>query len=381
MVEGLAETAERLNRRGAGFVMHRCDGVVAAKLAALCAEVRPALVVSDENPLCGPDGWRRLLPADFALPFITVDADVIVPSALITKEQFAARTIRPRLTARLPEFLQRVGNRDIAVKNNVTPPTSLNPGALLDGLPLDRSVQPSSEFKGGTEHALKRLRTFINEQLPTYPDARSHPETEGTSRLSPYLHFGQIGPHTVALAVQDAEAPERARQIFLEELIVRRELAINFVRFNRRFRSLRSAEAWALATLRNHADDLRPYRYSERRLEEAQTHDELWNAAQRQMTTIGWMHNHMRMYWAKKILEWSKSPAEAYRIAVRLNDRYELDGRDANSYAGVAWAIGGKHDRAWGPERPIYGKIRYMSAASTGRKFNSRAYIERWRRD
>jgi deoxyribodipyrimidine photo-lyase len=158
---------------------------------------------------------------------------------------------------------------------------------------------------------------------------------------------------------------------------VRRELAINFVRYNPCYDTFASSEAWADQTLRVHMRDARKFVYSEAQLESAETHDPLWNAAQRQMVLTGWMHGYLRMYWAKKILEWSSSPAEAFETAVRLNDRYELDGRDPNGYAGIAWAIVGKHDRAWGPERPVYGKIRYMSYDSTSRKFNSKAYVAR----
>ena len=179
------------------------------------------------------------------------------------------------------------------------------------------------------------------------------------------------------MTVMQANAPKVDKQAFLEELIVRRELAVNFVRYNPRYDSLDSSEPWADRTLRLHASDSRSFTYSESQFENAETHDPLWNAAQKQMVLTGWMHGYLRMYWAKKILEWSQSPAEAYDIAVRLNDRYELDGRDPNGYAGIAWAIVGKHDRAWGPERPVYGKIRYMSFASTSRKFNSKAYIAR----
>ncbi len=222
------------------------------------------------------------------------------------------------------------------------------------------------------------MRSFIRERLDSYDGARNHPELDGTSRLSPYLHFGQLGPHTLALAINESASSGKSREAFLEQLIVRRELAINFVRFNPRYLHLQSCEPWALRTLQQHAQDGRKNRYSPRALEQAETHDPLWNAAQRQMVDSGWMHNYLRMYWAKKILEWSESPEAAYDLAVAMNDRYELDGRDPNGYAGIAWAIGGKHDRAWGPERPVYGKIRYMSYESTRRKFNSRAYIAKW---
>ena len=249
---------------------------------------------------------------------------------------------------------------------------------LIDWLHIDRSVSCAAKFRGGTDVALGALRGFVRDRLCAYASRRNKPEFDGTSQLSPYLHFGQIGPHTVALAIRGAAAQARDRDAFLEELIVRRELAVNFVRYNPRFRRLASVEPWARRTLSEHARDKRACLYTEKQLANAETQDVLWNAAQRQMVISGWMHGYMRMYWTKKILEWSPSAAEVYDICVRLNDRYELDGRDPNGYAGVACAIGGKHDRAWGPERPVYGKIRYMSFASTSRKFDSCAYIEKW---
>ncbi len=232
---------------------------------------------------------------------------------------------------------------------------------------------PVDSISGGTDQALKQLKGFIKHGLANYPVDRNKPECDGTSRLSAYLHFGHIGPHTVALAVQKSKAPKQAKEAFLEQLIVRRELAINFVRFNPDYDNFESGAPWAHKSLAEHAGDPRKI-YSERQLEEAQTHDPLWNAAQRQMVMTGFMHNYVRMYWAKKILEWSKTPARAYQIAVYLNDKYELDGRDPNGYAGIAWAIVGKHDRPWF-ERPIFGKVRFMSFNSTSKKFDSRSYI------
>jgi deoxyribodipyrimidine photo-lyase len=193
--------------------------------------------------------------------------------------------------------------------------------------------------------------------------------------LSPYLHFGHISPITLALAVKKSHAPQADKQAFLDQILTWRELAINFVRFNPDYDNFECAESWAHRTVAKHARDPRPVRYTERQFEHAETHDRLWNAAQMQMVSTGWMHNYLRMYWGKKILEWSSSPAEAYGIAVHLNDKYELDGRDPNGYAGIAWSIVGKFDRPWF-ERPIFGQIRYMSAASTGKKFDSEKYID-----
>ena len=383
MLEGLEDTARRLERMRIGFVLRASGGASPLPaFARLCAQVRPALVVTDENPLRRSNGWRVAIAGSLSVPLLSVDADVIVPSALLAKEQYAARTIRPRILAQLDRFLQPV--QTPAVRVAWRAPVGLRSltasARLLDEIKLDRSVGAASGFHGGSDEAMRRLRRFIRDRLRGYAQTRNHPELDGTSRLSAYLHFGHLGPHTVALAVRDADAPRPVRDAFLEQLIVRRELAINFVRFNPNYDRLEAGERWALRTLKIHERDRRAYRYSAAQLEQAETHDPLWNAAQRQMVTTGWMHGYLRMYWAKKILEWTAAPAAAYEIATLLNDKYELDGRDPNGYTGIAWAIAGKHDRAWGPERPIYGSVRYMSYESTSRKFDSRGYIARWSR-
>jgi len=376
LAEGLRDVADDLSRRRIGFVLRRQPE---HDVARFCAEIPPAMVIGDENPLREAERTKDEIRSQLRVPFWTVDADVIVPSRLLAREQYAARTIRPRLQAHLTQFLhpirRRAPRRPWSPRRRVE---SLQPElGLLDDLRVDRSVSPVASFHGGSHVARRALRRFLNERLNGYAEQRNRPEHDATSQLSPYLHFGHIGPHTVALTVRDAKAPRRDREAFLEELIVRRELAVNFVRYNHAYDRLDGTEPWAQRTLAAHRADPRPHRYSPRQLEQAETHDPLWNAAQRQMVLTGWMHGYLRMYWAKKILEWSESAEAAYEIAVTLNDRYQLDGRDPNGYAGVAWAIAGKHDRAWGPERPIYGKIRYMSYASTSRKFDSAAFIAR----
>ncbi|MGA2411472.1 MAG: deoxyribodipyrimidine photo-lyase [Candidatus Binataceae bacterium] len=379
MLDGLADTSARLEKRRIGFILRIAAQSAVDEFGRLCEILHPALILTDRNPLTAPRAWTALIPGSIRVPAFSVDADVIVPTSVIGREHYAARTIRPPIHRHLDQFLTPVGNRAVHIPR----PRShrietLRPvPELLDALPLDRSIGKAEMFTGGTTAALASLKRFVRDGLPHYAERRNAPELDATSHLSPYLHFGQIGPHTVALAVRDIDAPDESRRSFLEELIVRRELAIAFTVYNRHFHSIAACEGWARRTLDEHASDARTPVYTERQFEGAETHDPLWNAAQCQMTDSGWMHGYMRMYWAKKILEWSRSPAEAYAIAVRLNDKYELDGRDPNGYAGIAWAIGGKHDRAWG-ERPIFGKIRYMSGATTGRKFNSRAYIDRW---
>ncbi len=370
--QGIAPIAQRLRNRGIGFVLRRYPD---HHLLKFCEEVRPALVVGDENPMREPRRWRAMIAKQCKLPLWTVDADVIVPSNLLMKEQYGAYTARPIIHRLLPDFLAPVGNT--SAKLSWEAPRgmqSLPPDFdITRDWTLDRSIGPSPRFTGGTEEGLKHLKSFVRDGLPGYVKDRNRPELDATSHLSPYLHFGHLGPHTVAIAVQKADAPKAAKDAFLEQLIVRRELAINFVRFNPDYDNFESGPAWAHKSLAEHAGDERKT-YSRSQLENAETHDPLWNAGQIQMTATGWMHNYMRMYWAKKILEWSKTPAQAFRTAVELNDKYELDGRDPNGYAGIAWAIVGKHDRPWF-DRPVFGQIRYMSFNSTSKKFDSQRYI------
>jgi deoxyribodipyrimidine photo-lyase len=363
LVEGLGDIAPDLQKRKIGFVLRRYPD---HGLLRFCSEVRPCLVIADENPLMEAERTKSKIAQKIAVPFWTVDADLIVPSKLLTKEHYAARTIRPKIHALLPQFMRQVENPAAKFPWRAsTRVLSLAPAVtLLNNFPVDRTVAPTENFHGGSLEAQLCLARFLRYRLKGYATQRNKPDLDGTSQLSPYLHFGHIGVQRVALAVQQADAPAQDRKAFLEELIVRRELAVNFVRFNRNYENFDACEPWADVSHRKHARDARQYIYSEKQLEDAETHDPLWNAAQKQMVLTGWMHGYLRMYWAKKILEWTESPQAAYQIAVRLNDRYELDGRDPNGYAGIAWAIVGKHDRAWGPERPVYGKIRYMSFAS-----------------
>ena len=381
LAEGIPDLAADLEARRVALVFRTYPS---HRLLPFLEEVRPALVVGDENPLRQTARWRETIAEAVRVPFWTVDADVVVPSALIDGEQYAARTMRPRIHKYLQACLQVAPEPSCQVihskrvdRARLVSPT--RPAALdsLRTLPIDRSVGAVASRPGGRRAALARLREFVERSLVDYDSARNLPEQDGTSGLSPYLHFGQIGPREVARAVMASEAPASAKDAYIEQLVVRRELATNFVRHNESYDRLDGCEAWARRTLRQHRFDPRPHVYTAEQFEAADTHDPLWNAAQLQMVTTGWMHGYVRMYWAKKILEWSQTPEEAFDTAVRLNDRYELDGRDPNGYTNIAWAIGGKHDRPW-PTRPVYGTIRSMSFASTSRKFDSARYIERF---
>jgi deoxyribodipyrimidine photo-lyase len=249
----------------------------------------------------------------------------------------------------------------------------------LDGLSsklaIDRSVPPvSPRFRGGTSEARKRLSAFVAETLPRYADDRGRPEAAAVSHLSMYLHFGQISPVEVAGAARRARgADDESRSSFVEELIVRRELGINFVTTTEAYDGWRGVPAWARATLAAHARDPRPALYTRVQLEDAATADPYFNAAMRQMRFTGYLHNKMRMYWGKKILEWTAEPEEAHATALALNNRYLLDGRDPSSFANVGW-IFGLHDRPW-PERPVFGTVRSMMASGLERKSDIQAYV------
>jgi deoxyribodipyrimidine photo-lyase len=313
-----------------------------------------------------------------------VDADVVVPSRVFGRSFVLLHHFRPRMNAELPKYLTAAAK--IAPQHEWRPRRAPASYPLTQDITegfhkLDRSIKPVDGFTGGTHAALKRLKEFVRQDLKDYDEKRNHPETRGTSRLSPYLHFGHIGPATIALAVQGAVkrgwASQEAAGKFLEQTIAWRELSVLFVRHEPNYDNWECAAPWARKTLLEHGGDARPYRYSYEQLERAETYDELWNAAQREMAETGWMHNYMRMYWAKKILEWAPDPATAFDWAVLLNDRYELDGRDPNGYAGIAWAIVGRHDRPWF-NRPIFGLIRPMTGASIARKFDAASYIRRY---
>jgi deoxyribodipyrimidine photo-lyase len=377
--QGLPDIEEQCAERGVGFVMRRAPNEDHEQFF---ADVGAAMVVGDENPMRVPEQWRAELAERLTIPFWTVDADVIVPSKLLEKAQFSAGVARPRLYRALPEFLVPCENLRAEVewkRSRGLHADDVREDMTRGWTDFDRSVSPVEAWVGGPYAASARLKKFCGEMLESYDRDRNHPECDGSSKMSPYLHFGHISPLTIALAV-DAEARRdarlrEARDSYFNELIVWRELAVNFVRYQPEYDSPACADNWAKATIAEHDRDEREVLYKLPVLEGARTHDELWNAAQLQMVRYGWMHNYLRMYWAKKILEWTPSARIAMSVAIYLNDKYELDGRDPSGYAGIAWAVLGKFDRAWG-ERAVFGKRRYMSGASTGRKFFSKLYIE-----
>jgi len=375
--QGLRDVQADAAECGVGFVVRRSPD----SLEVFLEEMQAAMLIGDENPCREPERWRATLAKRLKIPFWTVDADVVVPSGVFGRSYFLLHHFRPHLKRELPKYLVApVRIAPLHPWEPAQPPQSfsLNDDITTGFRELDRGVAPVDTFTGGTHAALQRLREFVRDDFPAYEVSRNHPELRGTSRLSPWLHFGNIGPLTIARAVRsavsDGLASVGAGDRYLEELIGWRELAVLFVRHNPHYDNWECAEPWARTTLLEHSGDARPYGYSFKQLEHAETHDELWNAAQSEMTTTGWMHGYMRMYWAKKLLEWAPNPATAFDWAVVLNDRYELDGRDPSGYAGIAWAIVGKHDRPWF-NRPIFGLVRTMMKGSTEKKFDSKAYV------
>ena len=296
------------------------------------------------------------------------------------KREYAARTLRPKIGRLLDSFLSNVRSRRPArsslrmrIESDVDPG---EPAAVLARLRIDRSVGRVARFRGGTAEARRRLGRFLRSGLEGYAEARNDPADPQCSNLSPYLHFGQISPVEIARKARAARGGgNEDRAAFLEELIVRRELAINFVHFEPDYDRYRALPGWAQKTLAEHRNDARQHVYSRQQLERAGTHDPYWNAAMTEMVRTGYMHNYMRMYWGKKIIEWSNTPEHAYRTALALNNKYFIDGRDPNSYTGVGWVFG-LHDRPW-TERPVFGTVRYMNAGGLERKFDIAAYV-RW---
>jgi deoxyribodipyrimidine photo-lyase len=373
MLEGLTETAAALEARGIRMVIrHMSPDAAAVELSK-----DAVMVIVDAGHLRVQRKWRNKAARQIDCPLHEVEANLIVPIREASfKEEFSAGTFRPRTKSRLDYYLvpmkHKKPKRDsLGLKFDSFDVSDID--KALAALSIDRSVGKVKNLHGGTSKAKRHLRSFLKNKLNRYDELRNNPALDYLSNMSPYLHFGQISPLYIALEVMKTDSP--GKDAYLEELIVRRELSHNFVFYNDRYDTFEALPPWAKRTLNFHRRDKREYLYSLEEFEQAKTHDPYWNAAQKQMLITGKMHGYMRMYWGKKILEWSKTPRNAFRTALYLNNKYELDGRGPNGFAGIAWCLG-KHDRAWG-ERPVFGKIRYMNAAGLKRKFDPDEYIKK----
>lgn len=372
MIKGLMEVEKELKRFNIPFFM--LLGEPSIKIPKFIKETNAGILVSDFDPLKIKRKWKGEVAKKINIPFYEVDAHNIVPCFYVSKKQeFGAYTIRPKIHKNLPEFLDECPKLKKMKGSNSFSFTKIDWKKVYSSLKVDKNVKPVDWIKPGEKAAHKTLKNFIEDKFDKYAELRNDPNADVLSNLSPYLHFGQISAQRVALIVNGLNDQPSAES-FLEELIVRRELSDNFCYYNSSYDSFNGFPDWAKKTLNDHKKDEREFVYSLKKFEEAKSHEDLWNAAQNELKNTGKLHGYMRMYWAKKILEWSKSPEEALRIAIYLNDKYELDGRDPNGYVGCAWAIGGVHDRAW-TERPVYGKIRYMNRNGAKRKFDIEKYI------
>lgn len=371
LLEGLAEVRALLAAKGVQLVIR----IVSPERGAAEMAERAALAVVDRGYTRTQRIWRTRAAEAMDCVLIQVETDAVVPVETASpKEEWSAATFRPKMRALRDEFLKALPERKPRRDSLGLELDSLDlkdPETVLAGLPIDRSVKRTRFFAGGPSEARGRLRRFLKDRLDHFAELRNIPTLDAQSHLSPYLQFGQISPLQAARAAMEAGGP--GVEPFLEELLVRRELSLNFVHYNPGYDQWEAVPAWARAALAGHAADARPALYTPRELEEARTQDPYWNAAQDEMRITGKMHGYMRMYWGKKILEWSRSAETAFRIALALNNKYELDGRGPNGFAGVAWCFG-KHDRPW-PSRPVFGTVRSMNAAGLRRKFDADQYV------
>jgi len=374
MLKGLQEVENHLAELNIPFFL--LIGSPEQELPAFLVKHHIGGLVTDFDPLRIKQQWKKEVAAHIKSRIYEVDGRNIVPCwEASSKKEYAAYTLRPKIHRALPEFLK---DFPLAQKHPFPWPKKVkktNWDEAEISLKIDRSVPEIDWLLPGEKAAAATLDRFLTKKLSAYASRRNDPTEDGVSNLSPYLHFGQISAQRVALQLKKKKVNKESKDGFLEELIVRRELSDNFCFYNPDYDRFAGFPEWAQKTLNEHRGDKREYLYSLEQFEDGKTHDDLWNAAQMEMVHRGKMHGYLRMYWAKKILEWTGSPEEALEVAILLNDKYELDGRDTNGYVGIAWSVGGVHDRAW-KERPIFGKIRYMSYGGCKAKFDVNSYIK-----
>tara|TARA_B100000925_G_scaffold244978_1_gene194921 strand:+ start:1108 stop:2466 length:1359 start_codon:yes stop_codon:yes gene_type:complete len=372
LLRGLSESIEVFKKHNIPFHLRRGD--VLTSLHNYISSSNTGYLITDFSPLKVYKKRLNKIIEDIEIPVDMVDAHNIIPAWIVSdKQEFAAHTIRRKIHILLDSFLHSFPKVISHPFNVNIEHETIDPDAILRELQIDNSVQEVKWINPGENEGKRSLKTYLNESMDVTGESRNDPNKDSLSNLSPYIHFGQLSAQEIALQVIATE-DSVGKDTFLEQLIVRRELSDNFCYYNDDYDSFNGFHSWAQKTLNEHRGDQREYLYSSSEFENANTHDKLWNAAQNQMIVSGKMHGFMRMYWAKKILEWSEDPEAALQIAIDLNDKYELDGRDPNGYTGIAWSIGGIHDRPWF-ERPVFGKVRYMNYNGCKRKFDVNKYI------
>jgi deoxyribodipyrimidine photo-lyase len=370
MIQGLSEVEKSLKNQGIKFLLKQ----ISPEQGAIEISKDACMIIVDSGYLKIQKYWRNKVSNEINCPLIQIECDIVIPVEITSqKEEYSAATLRNKIKEKIDNYLIPL-KKERYKQSYIEKEISSIDIDEISKEKIDKTVKKLDNFIGGTNQANKHLKLFLKEKIDSYPDKKNDPNLKFVSNLSPYLHFGQISSLKVALSVLEKKSP--GQDAFLEELIVRRELSMNFVYYNKNYDNYNCLPDWAKTTLKKHEKDKRKYVYSLDDLENAETHDHYWNSAQKQMTKEGKMHGYMRMYWGKKILEWSKKPEKAFEITLYLNNKYELDGRDPNGYAGVAWCFG-KHDRPW-VERPIFGNIRYMNANGLKRKFDIEKYAKKY---
>nr|XP_042907496.1 deoxyribodipyrimidine photo-lyase isoform X1 [Parasteatoda tepidariorum]XP_042907539.1 deoxyribodipyrimidine photo-lyase isoform X2 [Parasteatoda tepidariorum] len=380
MLKGLQEVEEECKSLNIHF--HLLLGESKNVLPKFVKDNQVGGVVTDFSPLRVPQKWvselASKLPPD--VPLCQVDAHNIVPCWVASdKQEYGARTIRKKIHDKLKEYLT---DFPPVVKNKLTPECKFKPvdwNSVEEILEVNMDVDEVKWAIPGTTAGLKQLSSFCKDRLKHFHDCRNDPTKNNLSNLSPWFHFGQLSIQRTILVVSKLRSKYPASvDAFVEEAVIRRELSDNFCFYNKKYDQVDGAYDWAKKTLKDHSKDKREYIYTKEQFENAKTHDLLWNAAQRQLKKEGKMHGFLRMYWAKKILEWTNSPEEALEFAIYFNDKYNLDGRDPNGYVGCMWSICGIHDQGWA-ERAVFGKIRFMNFKGCQRKFDVNAFIQRYR--
>ncbi len=381
MLEGAPENAKRARKAGLGYLCFLRRKPADPEDAIFDLAKDAAAIVTDDYPVYVVDDHNRDMPNRLNVACYAVDSSCVVPMARLAKREYAAYTIRPKIHRMLDEYLKpfdvlHVKRRfEGPAPSHHTEVTDTNIAEIIASSAIDHSVKPSTAFKGGRLAVEKRLQDFLEHNLSRYAEDRNHPSKHATSGMSPYLHFGQMSSLEIALKVKEyAKEHKIGAESYLEELLVRRELSFNYARHVKDPAKLSNLPDWCQQTMAKHARDKRDPTYSHKQLEFAETHDELWNAAQKEMLIRGKVHGYYRMYWGKKFLEWLPDYQEAVDLLIDIHGRYAVDGRDPNTFTNVLWCFG-LHDRAWG-ERPIFGKLRYLSSDGMRHKTNTKAYID-----
>lgn len=413
VLQGMAANRQNLRETSVGYYAYveRQRGEGAGLLEALAAHA--SVVVTDDFPCFFLPRMLDQVSQRLPVALEAVDSNGLLPMRAAAQVYPTAYAFRRFLHEELPAHLDQFPSANPVARRNLPPLRNMPEGirvrwpeatddllqatpGVLAKLPIDHDVR-ESVFGGGMFNAEKNLRRFLDRRFERYAEERNYPNEEVTSELSPYLHFGHISVHDVFKRIANRETwtvdkvlsqkatgkragwwhMSETAEGFLDEIVTWRELGYNMCWQRDDYDKYESLPEWSQKTLEDHQSDPRDPCYSLREFENASTYDNLWNAAQTQLVREGRLHNYMRMLWGKKILEWSESPREALRIMIHLNNKYAVDGRNPNSYSGIFWCLG-RYDRPWGPERPIFGKVRYMSSENTARKFKVDDYLQRY---